>query len=91
MRYFVVCKAMKQARTKNFSIMKREFIIWGIPKGQDEEIILMSKFDGEPIMYYGLAENLASLLRHKYHCRGVRIQEIDLTDNEIDFKHTINI
>lgn len=67
----------------------REFIIWGVPKGKNDEEILMTKFDGEPIRYYGLAQNLVSLLRHKYHCRNVRIQELNLTDNNLDFTHTI--
>lgn len=60
-----------------------EYVIWGIPKGQSEEVLLMSMFDGQPIKHYGLAENLCHMLRHKYHCKEVRIQEVDLTDNKI--------
>lgn len=64
----------------------KEYAIWGIPKGKKDEELLLSKFEGEYIKYYGLAENLASLLRHKYHCKKVRIQEIDLLDNNLNIQ-----
>jgi len=68
----------------------KEFVIWGIPKGQNDEAILLSKFDGKPIVRYELAQNLVTILKDKYECKAVRIQELNLTDNVLDFKHTIN-
>lgn len=63
--------------------MKKEYIIWGCTKDHPQETILMDKFDGKLITDKTVAQNLCNVLKINYGCYNVRIQEIDLTDNNI--------
>lgn len=68
-----------------------EYVIWGIPKGEEHEDILIEKFNGQPLTNKGEALKLVKILEKKLECKKVRIQEINLTNGFInDFKGTIN-
>ncbi len=56
-----------------------EYVIWGKRRTANEEELLLEQFDGLPITSREDAEMAAIVLRRKYGCRDVRIQEIDLT------------
>lgn len=56
-----------------------EYVIWGIPPSQSDEILLMSQCDGEVIKDRSLAEWLANQLTVNHGCTEVRIQTVDFT------------
>ena len=66
--------------------MKTEFIIWGIPKNETSETILLSEKFG--IKSKKEAEYFANHL--KKDCANVRIQELKF-DNKINFVETLNL
>lgn len=69
-----------------------EFVIWGIAPGQETESLLLTQIDGEKIVSEAKACQLA-FLSIKYNCTEVRVQKIDLSQNNINeqFKNTIQI
>lgn len=66
---------------------KMEYVIWGIPPKGTEEALLVVKFQGKNITDKSVAEKLIKKLE-SWGASKVRIQEIDLTDNKIEFLNT---
>ena len=60
-----------------------EFVIWGIPPGQIEEVVLLTSVEGEKITERDRAEKLMRHLQNVHNCTSCRIQEVNLMDNEI--------
>lgn len=58
---------------------RKEYAIWGVPKGQTEETLLMAKFDGEFIVGVRLARKLADRLGKEFGATKIRIQELDMS------------
>ena len=69
-----------------------EYVIWGIPKGKKEEVILLTQLDGRNITDITSAHNLSKYISSKYRCKKLRVQKIDLGKNDIseDFINSIN-
>jgi hypothetical protein len=63
--------------------MNKEYVIWGCDKNHPQEIILMDKCEGKVITDKILVRILVKYLADNYNCYNIRIQEIDLTDNNI--------
>ncbi len=57
---------------------KYEYVIWGVPPDQDDEVLLLSSVQGEKIIDMVVAKRLAALLETKYKATKTRIQKIDL-------------
>lgn len=60
-----------------------EYVIWGIAPNKTDEEILLSKWQGKLIASKPIAEQAKQLMETVYKCREVRIQEINLSDNNI--------
>jgi hypothetical protein len=56
-----------------------EYIIWGQTNPQEYEKILCTKVENELITDKTQVEKIAYLLKVKYNCINIRIQEIDLS------------
>ena len=54
--------------------MINEWVIWGIPRGANDETILLSKIKDR-----SLIAGYIKLLNKKYGCRNMRVQHIDGT------------
>ena len=59
-----------------------EYVIWGIPRGETEEKLLLTKIEGKPLTDINVAKKLKSVLEQKHGCTNVRIQKVDLSDND---------
>ena len=68
----------------------KEYVIWGIPKNENYETLLMEKFEGKHITDLNMAKRLKEILETKYECKKVRIQTIDLT-GEFDWMKAIDL
>lgn len=64
-----------------------EYVIWGIPADQTEEVLLVSKVDNKVLTDRKEAERWAKVCIEKYKCKNVRIQQVNLSDNKISFNH----
>lgn len=63
---------------------RKEYAIWGIPKGETSETLLLAMPQGKPIEDMATAKRLEKLLVEKYGARRTRIQEIDM-EGELDW------
>jgi len=64
----------------------KEFVLWGIPTGQNVEELLLTKINGLYITDRKMAEQLQERLIG-LGCTNVRIQEINFADGIVcDFK-----
>lgn len=63
---------------------KKEYYIWGIPKGSNEEVILLSKVEGVPLRSMAEANKYKKILEDKYGARKTRVQELDM-EGEFDW------
>jgi len=59
---------------------KIEYAIWGCSKGETEEKLLATSHS---VKTEKQAITAKKILEEKYGCHSVRIQEIDMTDNDI--------
>jgi len=59
-----------------------EYVIWGIPPNEKEEILLLEKPQGETIKSIEHAQKFKLWCENK-GATNVRIQKIDLTENNI--------
>lgn len=55
-----------------------EYVLWGIPKDQDEEMILYTKATTKE-----RAVAAKMILESKFECTNVRIQELDMSKEDI--------
>jgi len=62
----------------------KEYIVWGIPRGKDDEEVLYTKAKSE-----GEAKKIAKYLSVKFGAKKTRVQILDLT-TKIDFTKAIN-
>lgn len=69
--------------------MPNEYVIWGIPKDQTEETLLLAQLENKPITDKAVAERMLKVLSKKYGCTDLRIQTIDFTTKP-DFTKAIN-
>jgi len=67
-----------------------EYIIWGIPNGETEETILLTKFMDKLITDKETANSLGKILIKKYGVTKLRIHEFSLNEKP-DFTKTLNI
>ncbi len=58
---------------------KEEFVIWGVPEGQKDEVVVYTKAKTE-----GEAKKVMKILKDKHNVTKVRLQIIDFS-TEIDF------
>jgi hypothetical protein len=65
-------------------VASKEYVIWGIPEGQNEEALLLEAPGGKKITDRNEAAKFVNLLESKYKARKVRIQELDLS-KELDW------
>lgn len=68
----------------------KEYAIWGIPKDDNSEVLLMGKYKDKPIVDFNLAKKLKEVLETKYDAKKVRIQTIDM-NGEFDWMKDINL
>jgi len=68
----------------------KEYVIWGIPEGSEEDTLLLARVGGEVITSRQEAEKYAKLLEGKYNATKTRIQEIDLSQ-ELNWKKEIGL
>ncbi len=73
---------------KELSASKKEYVIWGIPKGQSEEDLLLASLKGEKIVSKTVAQKFAKLLEEKYGATKTRVQEVDM-EGEFDWMKDI--
>lgn len=59
-----------------------EYVIWGIPPGKSDESLLVAKLEGKPVTDKNAAEKVKSVLEDKHGCTEVRIQTVNLSDND---------
>jgi len=59
-----------------------EYVIWGVPPNEEEEKLLLTNLEGKPVTDIEVAKNLKSVLEKKHGCTNVRIQTVDLSDND---------
>ena len=64
-------------------MINNEWVIWGIPKNNNDETILISRIQDESLLTRYL-----HILNEKYGCTKMRVQKIDGTYP--DFAKTIN-
>ena len=67
-----------------------EYVIWGVPKNENSETLLMEKFEGKYITDLNMAKKLKETLETKYECKRVRIQTVNLT-GEYDWMKAIDL
>ncbi len=67
----------------------KEYVIWGIPKGETDEQILLACVKGEAIRDGAWAGRLASLLETKYGATKTRVQEVNM-DGKLDWTGEIS-
>lgn len=59
-----------------------EYVIWGVPPDEEEEELLLANLEGEPVTDIEVAKNFKSVLEKKHGCTNVRIQKVNLSDND---------
>ena len=69
--------------------MKKEYVIWGIPKNESNEVLLITEYQGKKLTDIGDAEDVKLWLTIHKGCKDVRIQTIDFSE-PVDFTKTIN-
>ena len=60
-------------------ISAKEYVIWGVPEGDNMETLLMDKFENKLITDINTAKKLKEILETKYKAKKVRIQTLDIT------------
>ncbi len=66
-----------------------EYVIWGIPPGQTDEVVLVASYGGKQITDKKIASKIAEWAT-KRGASSVRIQEVDLSTPP-DFGQTLNL
>ncbi len=66
----------------------KEYQVWGVPAGQDDETLLVARYEGKFITDRKIAEKLAAVCRDKFGATAVRIGETNM-DTPPDFTKTI--
>jgi len=66
----------------------KEYVIWGIKPGEREESLLLAKPNGMTITNMTIAKKFKKWVEDKGATK-VRIQEIDLMDNDIGIEKVI--
>ena len=59
-----------------------EYVIWGVPPNEEEEKLLLANLEGKPVTDIEVAKNFKSVLEKKHGCTNVRIQKVNLSDND---------
>ncbi len=59
--------------------MPNEYVIWGVPNGEQDEAILYTKATS-----MDSATKIKTVLEKKHACTGVRIQVIDMSADGVD-------
>lgn len=60
-------------------IAAKEYVLWGIPEGQEDETLLLERVQGELITSKEDAEKFKKILEDRFKAKKVRIQELDLS------------
>ncbi len=68
----------------------KEYVIWGIPKGEDDERLLLTSVEGKRIHDRAKAEKALKLLETKFSATNMRIQELDI-EEDFDWMKSIGI
>lgn len=63
----------------------KEYVIWGVPPNCKDEELLVAKIRGKNITEKEDALFFLDVMVATHNCTNCRIQEIDLTDNNINF------
>lgn len=58
----------------------KEFVVWGIPPGENQEVLLLTEVGGKKIKSLKSAERFKVILETEHQFRSVRIQTINLKD-----------
>lgn len=59
-----------------------EYVIWGVPPGKTDEDLLVSKLEGKTVTDLKIAERVKDVLETKHGCKNVRIQTVNMSDND---------
>jgi hypothetical protein len=67
--------------------MKLEYVIWGIPAGQQDEQLLLTALDGKTITARPDAEHAARYITRAYGASKCRIQAVEI--NSMDWRSIV--
>jgi hypothetical protein len=62
---------------------KLEYVIWGIPPNKTDETLLLTAINGKKITDINKAKEYMDILKTKHNCSKLRIQSVNLYDNDI--------
>jgi len=71
-------------RYKQTQKKSKEYVIWGVPKGQKHETLLLEKPQGKTITDRKTANKFVKVLESKFGATKIRVQEIDMS-KELDW------
>jgi len=58
-----------------------EYILWGVPPGEKDEVVVLDQPGGKPITNLNLAKKYKAILEKEHNVTKVRIQTIDFSDD----------
>jgi hypothetical protein len=61
----------------------KEYAIWGIPKGETEQALLVAMPNGKPITEKSKVESYVKTLE-SVGCTAIKVQELDMTQEGVD-------
>jgi hypothetical protein len=68
--------------TEYITEVKRiEYILWGVPPGEKDEVVVLDQPGGKPITDLKSAKKYKDILEKKHGVTKVRIQTIDFSDD----------